>query len=108
MMHCVSCNPLSRLRGIVQEVAVDPGPDESGIPLEASSEGRKRTERNRRRRRDPLGRGRAMTWRTLDIKVAARIEITTRHVRLLILVNWPHASYLWQVSRSQATFSPSG
>lgn len=108
MMHCVSCNLLSRLRGIVQEVAVDPGPDEAGIPLEACSEGRKRTARNRRRRRDPLGRGRAMTWRTLIIKVAARIETTTRHVRLLIPANWPHAAYLWQVSRSLATFSPSG
>jgi len=108
MMHCVSCNLLSRLRGIVQEVAVDPGPDEAGIPLEACSEGRKRTARNRRRRRDPLGRGRAMTWRTLIIKVAARIETTTRHVRLLIPANWPHAAYLCQVSRSLATFSPSG
>lgn len=108
MMHCVSCNLLNRLRGIVAEVIVDPEVDELGVPLEASSEGRKRTAGNRRRRRDPLGRGRAMTWRTLVIKVAARIETTTRHVRLLIPSGWPHAAYLWKVSRSLATFSPSG
>ena len=84
MMHAVTCNLLARLRGIVAEAPVDPGPDADEIPLEAGSEHRKRTEGNRRRRRDPLGRGRAMTWRTLVIKVAARVEMTTRHMRLLI------------------------
>lgn len=108
MMHAVACNLLTRLRSIVQDAAVEPQSDETGIPLEAGSEYRKRTARNHRRRRDPLGRGRAMTWRTLVIKVAARIETTTRQVRLLIPANWPHAAYLWKLSRSLAAFSPSG
>lgn len=108
MMHAVSCNLLARLRGIVAEAPVDPGPDADGLPLEAGSEDRKRTEGNRRRRRDPLGRGRAMTWRTLVIKVAARVETTTRHVRLMIPSSWPHADSLWKVSRSLAAFAPSG
>lgn len=108
MMHAVACNLLARLRGIVCEATVGPQPDEAGIPLEAGSEYRKRQAHNHRRRRDPLGRGRAMTWRMLVIKVAARIETTTRHVRLLIPANWPHAAYLWKVGRSLAAFSPSG
>jgi hypothetical protein len=108
MMHAVSCNLLARFRGVVAEAPVDPEPDADGIPLEAGSEHRKRTEGNRRRRRDPLGRGRAMTWRTLVIKVAARVETTTRHVRLLIPSSWPHADYLWKVSQSLAAFAPSG
>jgi hypothetical protein len=108
MMHALSCNLLSRLRGIVSDPPIDPGPDEDGVPLEAGSEHRRRTHRNRRRRRDPLGRGRAMTWRTLVIKVAARVVTTTRHVRLLIPSSWPHANYLSKVSRSLAAFAPSG
>ncbi len=49
MMHSLSCNMLARLRC----VAADPPPerdlDSEGIPLEAGSENRKRTARNRRR-----------------------------------------------------------
>lgn len=108
MMHAVACNLLARLRTVVADPMVDPGPSQDGVPLEACSEGRRRKVRNERRRRDPLGRGRAMTWRTLVIKVAARVERTTRKVRLLIPSSWPHASYLSKVSRSLATFCPSG
>jgi hypothetical protein len=113
MMHCVSCNLLSRLRAITQDVTaeelvVDGHQDEAGIPLEARSEGEKRTARNRRRRRDPLGRGRAMTWRMLIIKVAARIETTTRQVRLLAPAFWPHWRHLAKVGGSLAAYSPSG
>ena len=113
MIHCVSCNLLSRLRGITQEVSademvVDGLHDEEGLPLEARSEGCKRTARNRRRHRDPLGRGRAMTWRTMIIKVAARIATTTRQLRLLIPSGWPHWRHLVKVSQSLAAYSPSG
>jgi len=108
MMHALSCNLLARLRAVVSDPPVDPGPDAEGIPLEAGSEHRRRTAANRRRRRDPLGRGRAMTWRTLVIKVAARVVTTTRCVRLLIPSSWPHASYLSKVSAALAAYSPSG
>lgn len=108
MMHALSCNLLARLRGVVADPPPELGPDADGIPLEAGSESRKQTARNRRRRSDPLGRGRAMTWRTLVIKVAARVEATTRRVRLFIPSNWPHGHFLFKVSRSLAAFSPSG
>lgn len=78
MMHTVSCNSLARLWGTVAADPVDVAPDIDGLPLESGSEHRKRTEGNRRPRRDPLGRRLAMTWRMSAIKVAARAETTTR------------------------------
>jgi hypothetical protein len=108
MMHALSCNLLARLRAVVSDPPVDPGPDSEGVPLEAGSDNRQRTAHNRRRRRDPLGRGRAMTWRTLVIKVAARVVTTARCVRLLIPSSWPHARYLSKVSGALAAYSPSG
>ncbi|MCS7466790.1 IS1380 family transposase [Stieleria sp. ICT_E10.1] len=108
MMHALSCNLLSRLRSVAADPPPEVGPDPEGVPLEAGSDHRKRTAKNRRRRVDPLGRGRAMTWRTLVIKVAARVEATTRRIRLLIPSSWPHGNFLFKVSRSLAGFSPSG
>lgn len=108
MMHALSCNLLARLRAVVADPPPELGPDSEGIPVEAGSEARKRRARNRRRRADPLGRGRAMTWRTLVIKVAARVEATTRRIRILIPSSWPHGNFLFKVSRSLAAFSPSG
>jgi len=108
MMHALSCNLLARLRSVVADPPPELGPDSEGIPVEAGSEHRKRIAGNRRRRVDPLGRGRAMTWRTLVIKVAARVETTTRRIRLLIPSSWPHGAFLFKVGRSLAALSPSG
>ena len=75
------------------------------LPLEARSERQKRRHHNRRRRRDPLGQGHACTWRTHVIKVASRIVVTTRQVRILIPSSWPWAEYLKRVSESLNKFT---
>jgi hypothetical protein len=108
MLHAVACNLLSRLRAVVADPLAEPKPDEAGIPLEASSESRKRTHRNRNRRHDPLGRGQAMTWRMLVIKVAARVETLSRRIRISIPSSWPHAGYLSRVSAALAAYQLSG
>jgi len=106
MMHCMAANLLVVLRDVVE---LDPVIKESsaGLPLEARSERQKRRHHNRRRRRDPLGEGHACTWRTHVIKVASRIVVTTRRVRILIPASWPWADYLKRVSESLAKFTRS-
>lgn len=108
MLHCLAYNLLARLRAIPGLPDITPEFDGEGLPTEASTEKHKRTWRNRRRRHDPLVRGQAMTWRTLVIKVAARVITSRRHIRLLIPANWPHADYLARVSASLAAYFPSG
>lgn len=108
MMHSVACNLLTRLRSIVAVQYVTPETMIDNIPLEAASDYHKRQYRNAKRRHDPLGRGQAMTWRTLVIKVAARVVMTTREIRLLIPSSWPHANYLSRVSRSLSAYQCSG
>ena len=104
MMHSVAANLLVRLRGIVEIV---PEIDEfanAEIPLEAQSPGIKRRQYTRRRRRDPLGEGHACTWRTLVIKVACRVIVRTRRVRLQISSSWPWAGYLKRVAEMLSSY----
>ena len=105
MMHCVAANLLVVLRGVAElepliEACSDP------LPLEARSERQKRRHHNRRRQRDPLGEGHASTWRTHVIKVASRIVVTTRRVRILIPASWPWSDYLKRLSEALADYCP--
>ena len=103
-MHSVAANLLVRLRGIVEMV---PEIDEfanAEIPLEAQSPGVKRRHHTRRRRRDPLGEGHACTWRTHVIKVACRVIVRTRRVRLQISSSWPWAGHLKRVAEMLASY----
>ena len=105
MMHCVAANLLVVLRGVAElesliEASSDP------LPLEARSERQKRRHHNRRRQRDPLGEGHASTWRTHVIKVASRIVVTTRRIRILIPASWPWSDYLKRLSEALADYCP--
>lgn len=105
MMHTMSANLIVQVRSIVS----DPPPvvnSADDIPPEAQSPSQKRKRHNDRRRFDPLGEGHACTWRTLVIKVAARIVVSTRRIRILISSSWPYAHYLQKLSQAIARFSP--
>ena len=95
MLHTLAANLLVAMRRVVadppNEVATDT------IAFDAGPELQKRQIANRRRRADPLGEGHACTWRTLVIKVAARIQVTTRRVRVIISSHWPNHGYLQKV-----------
>lgn len=98
-LHVLAANLLvSFRRQVMQEIPVPPAPE--GLPLEAQSPERKRQHHNRRRRLDPLGEGHACTWRTLVIKVAARVVVTARRVKLFISRHWPNGPYLARVCDS--------
>jgi Transposase DDE domain group 1 len=106
MLHMLACNMLSRMRRVVQLPQPAPPTNPDGLPLEAHSESLKRKYRNRRRRQDPLGRGQAMTWRMLVIKVACRVVRRARRVRLLLSSHWPGLDFLFRIGRALSAWSP--
>lgn len=99
MMHCVSANLLVRLRQIVEIVPEVTESSEEEVPLEAQSPEVKRRHHTRRHRRDPLGEGHACTWRTHVIKVACRVIVRTRRVRVQFSSSWPWAGHLKRVAK---------
>jgi len=104
-MHTLACNLLVRLRTLV----ADPPPPprvEPDLPLEARSPHDKRQHFNQRRKADPLGEGHACTWRTMLIKVAARIVVTARRVRVLLSGCWPFWNFYQKVSQAVRAFIP--
>jgi hypothetical protein len=104
-MHTLACNLLVRLRRLV----ADPPPPprvEPDLPLEARSLHDKRQHFNQRRKADPLGEGHACTWRTMLIKVAARIVVSARRIRVLLSGSWPFWSFYQKVSQAVLAFTP--
>jgi Transposase DDE domain group 1 len=93
-MHAAALNLIVRLR---REIA-DPPPVEGPIPVEALSGDARQRYQRLRRRCDPLGEGQPWTWRTLLIKVAATVVVSTRRVLVLLSGSWPHIDYYRQVS----------
>lgn len=75
------------------------------IPAEASSGRTRRGRFNRRRQADPLGEGHASTWRRMLIKVAARIQVQTRRVRVFLSGSWPFLPYFQEVGKALLTGS---
>ncbi len=99
MMHVIAANMLVCFR---REAAKDIAeiPVATELPVEARSQHAKRQQHNKRRREDPLGEGHVNTWRMMLIKVAARVIVTTRRVRILIPKHWPYAKYFEQVRQA--------
>src|SRR5271165_89599 len=50
-----------------------------------------------RRQRDPLGEGQPGTWRSLFIKVAAEVVISSRRIVIRLSSSWPHLGLYQQV-----------
>ncbi len=97
-LHCLANNLLVTLR---REIA-SPPPEEPSLdptPLEARSSHARRRYCNRRRLADPLGEGHACTWRMRIIKVAARIRVTARCVRVLLSGSWPFLHHIRDVGQ---------
>ena len=108
MMHCVAANLLVRLRQIVEINPTIEESAEAAIPMEAQSPATKRRHHSRRRRRDPLGEGHACTWRTHVIKVACRVIVSTRRVRVQISSSWPWVSHLNRIADLLSPYRPPG
>jgi len=103
-LHCLANNLLVSLR---QKIADPPAEEDPGndlepeaVPVEARTGRARRRHFNRRREADPLGEGHACTWRTRLIKVAARIEVTARCVRVLLSGSWPFLDHYRAVGQA--------
>jgi hypothetical protein len=67
------------------------------LPLEAQPAAKKKRYYQRRRHEDPLGEGQPCTWRSLIIKVAAEIIVSTRRIVIRLSSTWPNLGYFQHV-----------
>jgi hypothetical protein len=95
-LHAAALNLLVRLR---REIA-NPPPVETAAPLpvETWTETERKRYQRLRRQHDPLGEGQPWTWRTLLIKVAATVIVSTRRVLVQVSASWPHFHYFRQIT----------
>ena len=114
-LHVAAMNLLVRLRRFIAEPlpALAPqaetaaptshpgeatGPaDEPCLPVEALTGAARQRHFRLRRQGDPLGEGHPCTWRTLLVKVAAEVVVSTRRVLVRLSSNWPHLGWYRRV-----------
>jgi hypothetical protein len=103
-LHCLASNLLVSLRQKIANPPAEPCGsnylDQDAVPAEARLGGDRRRPFNRRRREDPLGEGHACTWRMRLIKVAARIDVTARRVRVFLSSSWPFLDHFRTVGQA--------
>jgi hypothetical protein len=114
-LHAVAMNLLVRLRRFIAEPLPAAAPPvemtpptgqscEAGmvaggtcVPAEALTGPKRQRHFRQRRQRDPLGEGHPCTWRTLLIKMAAEVVVTTRRVVVRLSSSWPHLDWYRRV-----------
>ena len=100
-LHAAAHNLLVRLRrafaappppppSIIR--SLDP-PESDPLPLTARAERERRGYFNRRRQQDPLGEGQPCTWRSLLIKVAAEVVVSSRRILVRLSSSWPYLDW---------------
>lgn len=67
------------------------------LPLEAQPAATKKRYYQRRRQEDPLGEGQPCTWRSLVIKVAAEVSVSSRRIVVRLSSSWPNLGYFQHV-----------
>jgi transcriptional regulator with XRE-family HTH domain len=93
-LHAAAMNLLIRLR---QSIADPPPSIIPELPPEAL-DGKERQRYFRlRRQRDPLGEGHPCTWRSLLIKAAAEILVSSRRILVRLSASWPNADFFAHV-----------
>jgi hypothetical protein len=97
-LHTLAHNLLVHARALLPEPKLPSPPDQ--LPAEALAGYQRRRNFNQRRRADPLGEGHSNTWRLMLIKVAARIVVRARRVRVLLCGSWPFLDFYRQVSQA--------
>jgi len=98
-LHVAALNLLVRLR---QEIAAPP-PVAADEPLPARSEAERQGYFRQRRRQDPLGEGQPCTWRSLLIKVAAEVLVSSRRVLVRLSSSWPNLRYFQHLCQHLAS-----
>lgn len=100
-LHTAAFNLMVRFR---QAMALPPLPESPpDVPPQALPEAARRRHYQRCRQRDPLAQAQPGTWRTLLIKVAAEIIVSTRRVVVRLSAYWPNLDYFQRVCQSLAS-----
>jgi hypothetical protein len=102
-LHVLALNLLVRLR---RAVACPPPPLPTDTPAEAPTDEARRRSFRRRRQHDPLGEGQPATWRTLLIKVAAEIRVSSRRIVVRLSRSWPYLDWYERVCRFLESLRP--
>jgi hypothetical protein len=90
-LHAAAMNLLVRFR---RQVAL---PVSRRPPEATATEAERRRHFRRRRQTDPLGKGQPWTWRSLFIKVAAEVVVSSRRIVIRLSSCWPHLEQFRQV-----------
>jgi hypothetical protein len=110
-LHCLANNLLVLLRQTIATPPANepmpatdyPAPNtvtQEQLPPEARTGRARRRGFNQRREADPLGEGHACTWRMRVIKVAARIKVTARRIRVFLSGSWPFLDHFRDVGQA--------
>ena len=103
-LHCLANNMLVSLRQTIADPPAEEGSsnylDQDAVVVEARTGRARRRHFNQRREADPLGEGHACTWRMRLIKVAARIKVTARRVRVFLSGSWPFLDHFRDVGQA--------
>ncbi len=95
-LHALALNLVVRLR---RAVACPPPPEPAETPAETLTGDARRRYFRRRRQHDPLGEGQPCTWRTLLIKVAAEVRVSSRRILVRLSRSWPYLDWYERVCR---------
>jgi hypothetical protein len=95
-LHAAALNLLVRLRREIAAPTPSPLPE---MPTETLDEPWRKKHANARRRSDPLGAGQPCTWRSLLIKVAAEVIVSSRRIVVRLSSAWPHLEQFRRVCR---------
>ena len=115
-LHAAANNLLVRLRRAFATPPPAPAPtllDPAGaavVPIEAVQGAARRRYFTHRRRADPLGEGQPCTWRSLLIKVAATVTVSSRRVLVRLSASWPYLDWYRRLCVFLTSFrlAPSG
>jgi hypothetical protein len=89
-LHAAALNLLVRFRRrVALPVSLQPAP--------AGTEAERRRHFRQRRQQDPLGGGQPCTWRSLFVKVAAEVLVSSRRIVVRLSSCWPHLELFRQV-----------
>jgi len=103
-LHAAANNLLVRLRRAFANPPPPPAPSlltpppPDDLPAEAFTGAARRRYFTHRRQADPLGEGQPCTWRSLLIKVAAEVIVSTHRILIRLSAAWPYLEWYRRLS----------